>query len=628
MSAIARGFLGIWRYAMSHKTISIIALIVIVGGGYYWYQSVNANSSTTRYMLTAATKDTLITAISGSGQVSPSNSVDVKPKASGDVISVVVKNGDTVAAGQPIAYLDSTDAQNSLRDAQSSLQAAEISLQKLQEPADQLSVTQSKDAISKAQEQLQSSQTDLAKTYQDAYNDVVATYLDLPSIMTGIQDVDTGTEADHGSQWNIDYYRNATEGWDTSALSYRDDAYNSYSAAKTAYDAGYADYKVTSQTSSTSTIESMVNETYNTTKSVSDAVNSANSFLQFYEDQVKAHGTNPVATADTGISDLSTYISKINSHLSALLADVNTIQSDEQSIADAQRTIKENQQSYDKLMAGSDPLDIQSAQLSVNQKQDALQQAQETVDDYVVRAPISGVVANLSIHKGDSVDSSAVATIITQQQMAELSLNEVDAAKVAVGQKATMTFDAVDGLTISGTVANVDPLGAVSSGVVSYTVDIGMDTTDPRVKAGMTVNASIVTDVKQDTLIIPSSAVKTQNGSSYVLAFASLPAGVSTSTAESMGFADAVAPEQVPITIGLTNDTESEVTSGLDEGQLIVSRTVTTSASTKSTSSSGSILSALGAAGAGGGPGGNFGGGGRTTTGTTRSTSGSTAAGR
>ena len=600
---------NVFSYIGRHKVTSAIVLVVLVGGA-YWYQSSQSSTTAMRYTMTSATTDTLITAVSGTGQVSPSNSVEVKPKVSGDVLSVLVQNGDTVAAGQAIAYLDSTDAQNNVADAQSSLQAAELSLQKLQEPADQLSVTQSQNAIAKAQDQLLTSQTDLTKAYQDAYNDVISTYLDLPSIMTGLQDVDTGTQAARGAQWNIDYYRNATEGWVSTASSYRDDAYNGYTAAKTAYDTGYSDYKATGQTSSTSTIESILNETYTTTKSVSNAINSSNSFLQFYEDQVKTHGLPAASTADTGITNLGNYISKVNSHLTALLSDINTIKSDKQSIADAQRTITENQQSFQKLSSGTDPLDIKSSQLSVDQKKNALAQAQETLNDYVVRAPISGMVANLTIHKGDTVGSATVATIITKQQMADLSLNEIDAAKVASGQKATMTFDAIDGLTISGVVTNLDPLGTVSQGVVSYDVKIAMDTIDPRVRAGMSVNASIVTNVKQDALIVPSSAVKTQNGSSYVLVFDSLPSGVSTSTAESAGFVSSTAPTQQSVTIGLTNDTESEITSGISDGQLVVSRSAANT-TTKTASSGGSILSALGGGGPGGGGGGTL----RTTTG-------------
>jgi multidrug efflux pump subunit AcrA (membrane-fusion protein) len=119
----------------------------------------------------------------------------------------------------------------------------------------------------------------------------------------------------------------------------------------------------------------------------------------------------------------------------------------------------------------------------------------------------------------------------------------------------------------------------------------------------MSVNASVVTNVKQDALIVPSSAVKTQNGTSYVLVFNSLPLGVSTTTAESAGFVSDIAPTQQEVTVGLTNDTESEILSGLSDGQLVVSRSAANT-TTKAATNNGSILSALGAGGPGGGGGG------------------------
>ena len=98
--------------------------------------------------------------------------------------------------------------------------------------------------------------------------------------------------------------------------------------------------------------------------------------------------------------------------------------------------------------------------------------------------------------------------LITKQKIAEISLNEVDAAKVKVGQKVTLTFDAIDGLSITGEVSEIDALGTVSQGVVTYGVKIAFDTQDERVKSGMSVSAAIITDVKQNVLLVPNAAVK------------------------------------------------------------------------------------------------------------------------
>jgi len=211
------------------------------------------------------------------------------------------------------------------------------------------------------------------------------------------------------------------------------------------------------------------------------------------------------------------------------------------------------------------------------------------------------VVASIDVVKGDAASSgAAVATLISKQQMAEISLNEVDVAKVKVGQKATLTFDAVSDLSIAGQVADVDIIGTVSQGVVNYTVKIGFDTEDERVKPGMSVAASIITDIKQDVLLVPSSAVKTSSGSSYVLIpNETVNANNTNSTGGNAGVILATAPRQQAVQTGLSDDTNTEITSGLNEGDQIIVKTVTSSTSSSKSSSTKSILSTFG----GGGPG-------------------------
>src|SRR3989339_2223122 len=102
-----------------HKVISTVVVLVVTIGGVYGYKKITAISAETQYVLAAVTRETLITSISGSGQVSASNQIDLKPKASGDVIRVAVVSGQEVKAGDVVAQLDSTDAAKAIRDAQS-----------------------------------------------------------------------------------------------------------------------------------------------------------------------------------------------------------------------------------------------------------------------------------------------------------------------------------------------------------------------------------------------------------------------------------------------------------------------------------------------------------------------------
>lgn len=167
-----------------------------------------------------------------------------------------------------------------------------------------------------------------------------------------------------------------------------------------------------------------------------------------------------------------------------------------------------------------------------------------------------------------------MATLITKQRVAEISLNEVDVAQVKVGQKVTLTFDAIEDLSITGEVLEIDSIGAVSQGVVSYNVEIGFDTQDDRIKPGMSVSASIIIDVKQNVLLVPNSAVKSQGDVYYVETLTGITS-VSQATANVSGITSNTAPGQQQIEIGSANDSYTEVTSGLNEGDTIISQTIT-----------------------------------------------------
>jgi HlyD family secretion protein len=302
------------------------------------------------------------------------------------------------------------------------------------------------------------------------------------------------------------------------------------------------------------------------------ALNTANSFIQFYENQVKNHSQNPSSEADTSITTLASDISKIDTHLTALLNDINQITTDQQTITNDATTITEDQLTLQQLQTGADPIDVQSDQLNIQQQQNALQQAEDNLANYTIMAPIAGVLANLNLHVGDTVGSGTnVATEISNGDIADLSLNEVDAAKVAVGQQATLTFDAIPNLSLAGVVVDVSPLGTVSQGVVSYDVKIGFDTQDPRVKAGMTVNADIQSAVHENVLEVPASAIKTQGAQTYVQVFT--PPIMGAAASSTSGVVTTQIPVNVPVTVGISDNTNTEIISGLTAGEQIIKNT-------------------------------------------------------
>lgn len=249
-------------------------------------------------------------------------------------------------------------------------------------------------------------------------------------------------------------------------------------------------------------------------------------------------------------------------------------------MASSEYTISEKIESLADLKNGADEIDVKTSQISVTQKENALLDAEEKLADYYIRAPFAGTIAKLNVKKADSVSSgTAVATIITQEKLAEISLNEVDIGKVKVGQKVTLTFDAVEGLTAVGEVAEVDAVGTVSQGVVSYNIKIKFDANDDRIRPGMSVSASIITDTKQDVLAVPNGAIKSQGNTSYVEVFS----GKYSSSEMTAGIISTVVPQKQQVEIGLADDSWTEVILGIEAGQQVVTRTVSSASSSSQT---------------------------------------------
>jgi HlyD family secretion protein len=565
--------------------------IIVAGtiGGYYIYKSATAEPATVRYVTEPASTGTINVSISATGQVSSTSQVEVKPEASGQILTIPVKLGDKVKNGQIIATLDSTAAQKTVRDARMSLESAKLSLQKLQQPADALSILQAKNSLDQAKTSKTTSQTNLAKSYDDAYTTVTNAFLDLPDIMTALQNTLMGNDA-NPNQGNLDFYADAAKTFNSASDQYRDSALAAYQAARTAYNKNFSDFKNTTRTSSPDQIATLVAETYATSNTIAEAVKGASNVIQFYNDVLTQKNLRPVAIATTHLNSLNNYTGSINSNVTALLAAKTSIENSKTAIANAEQSIAEKTASLAKIQAGTDTLDLKSSQLSVTQRENALLDAEQQLSDYVVRAPFAGIVAKISANVGDQASSgSSIMTVIADQQVADVSLNESDIAKIKVGQKATLAFDAIDELTLTGEVSSVDLIGTVSQGVVSYGAKIVFDTQDARVKSGMSTAAAILIDSKTDVIVVLSTAVKNQGGSSYVLVMGK----------------DSETPTRTAVTTGLVSDSETEITTGIKEGDNVVTQTLTSSSSTsaqKSTSNKSSTNSLRGLTGGMGGP--------------------------
>ena len=562
------------KFCVRHKFTSLLILVIL---GFITAQigkSIANRNIETRYVLSAVERGTLVTSVTGSGQVSASNQVEIKPKTSGDVVAVNIKSGDEVKAGTVLVRLDARDAQKGVRDAEANMESAKLSLEKLIQPADQLSILQAENSLLQAKESKRKAEDDLEKAYEDGFSAVTNAFLDLPDIMSGFQSSMFGSAIGGGGQSNIDYYIDSAKTYDEKAKQYGENTKEAYKKAKELYDKSFADYKTASRLSDKETIETLVIEAYETSREISEMIKSASNLVQFYREKLTERNLKPHASSETHLAELGSYTSKTTSHLSNLLSIKRTIENQKESIANAGRTIAEKEEAFAKLKAGPDALDIESQKLFIRQRENALLDAKEKLADSAVRAPFDGTVAKLSVKKGDSATTgTSIITFITKQKIAEISLNEIDVAKVKTGAQATLTFDAIEDLSVTGKVVEVETVGTVTQGVVTYGIKISFDAEDERVKAGMSVSTAIITDIKQDVLLVPNSAIKTQGETSYVEMFTS-PLAKKEENNSAQGTPSSIPPDRREVEIGLSNDISTEITSGLEEGEMIISRVI------------------------------------------------------
>ncbi len=534
---IASVFATTKKYVIAHKLMSAVVVIIILAGGWWFYSKATATSTETRYVLGMVEKGTVIASVSASGQVSASNQVDLTSKSSGDIVSLNVRSGQEVRAGALIAQVDPGNAAYEL-------ESAKLSYDTL--------VTIDPDTLVKAKQ-------DVTDAYTSARASLTSASTQMADTMESLK---TFFDCNKGYLGGCQGYRQ-----NDPKKGYRDTAESSWSATDARlYDLSKK-YQTISSTSSNADIDSVVQQSYDAAIAVAQTAKYVQDAVVYFRNQ--ADNGSEQSTEDAAYTAVIPIVSSANAIVSSLTTTKNAMTT-------AARAL-------DTVMKGPDTLDARASALAVRQKQEAL-------DAYYIRAPFDGVVANVAVKYGQNINSgTSVATLITKQKIAELSLNEVDAAKVQLGDKATLTFDAIDGLSLTGSVAQINGVGTVTQGVVSYAVQITFDSQDDRVKSGMTINAAIITDAHQNVLIVPATAVKQQNGTSYVLVFD--PA--LSATGGSQGVTSTVLPQQVPVEVGISDDTNTEILSGLSLGQQVVARTISGTTAT-AVSTAPSLFGAVG----------------------------------
>ena len=610
-------------FAKAHKIITAIIVIVVLWGAYAAYGAMTKAPTVTKYVVETALQGTVIASVSGTGQVAAQSTVAVKPQVSETVTQIYVTPGEHVAVGQLLMQLDTTNEEQALEQAQLSMQSAQLALAKLQQISTS-TLLQDQSAVIKGQQSIVDASTTLASDYQNGFATLSSIFVNLQSVMSDVGDFAVGNNISK-TQANPDAYVAIMPTYlQASTQSYSNAVAPSYAAALSAYQQNLNDYHAVSRNSDRGTLDALFSETYQTTQLVSASVKAINDLLNFViNNYPKDSRLAPLPTITTTYqTTFGNDITTANNNVASAFNVVNGIANDKDAFMNDQLSLVQASETYNELVSGPDPLDVQSQQISIQNAQFSLQTAEQNLAYCSIRAPIAGIVSSVPSVVGETVASPA-ASIVSDGQLAQVTLNEIDAAKVVLGNKATLTFDALPDLSLAGTVTEIDPVGTVSAGVVNYNVQVNFvqpanTSSTNLVKPGMSVTADIVTQVDQNVIALPNAAVHTSNGTSYVLEPATPLSTSDVTASQNGGVMLSGGTKTVPVTVGISNDTETEIASGVNVGDQVITQTMTAvAASTASTAASGgtSALRALTGGGAGGFGGGAAGAGVRVTTG-------------
>jgi HlyD family secretion protein len=304
--------------------------------------------------------------------------------------------------------------------------------------------------------------------------------------------------------------------------------------------------------------------TVNSTDQVAISCNSLDNAKQTYDDAVTAYNAyiSNWRVIVNGSYELSPQKSQLDRAQAAYDQALTTCNLAKSSVSDsgvksAYASLVQAKANLDNLINPSD-LTLATAKAELDQAKSSLDQAQEQLANAKIVAPLLGIVTEVNPVVGGSGGTISLAD--TSWYHVDVLVDETEIAQLKVGQKVTVTFDALPDAKVAGTVARVNPAGTISNGVVNYTVRVDLDPTEAALRTDMTANASITIDTHVNVLAVPGGAVRTDSAGYYV------------NVIDASGLA-----QRVDVTTGYTDGDLTEVVGDLQSGQeVFISEPTTT----------------------------------------------------
>lgn len=307
-----------------------------------------------------------------------------------------------------------------------------------------------------------------------------------------------------------------------------------------------------------------------------DKVNRAKIYLQYALDS-RANASGAAATSwDLVIARAQADLDLAQAELDRITTGVDAddvaikkmqLESAEKTLAQAQKNLTDLDRNItlQEAQIASAKETVLQAQRSVGLAQQSLDQTQKQLNEATITAPFDGIVTGVGAEEEEVV--SALNVIVNLLDASSISLmidvDEIDIPSVKVSQEATISVDALPNDRIKGTVAAIYPLPKNIGGVIQYEVKIDFPfAKNPPVKIGMSAKADIITSQRTNILLVPSRAVEQDASGNTIVNVMS----------------DGQAQPRAVAT-GISDGLNTEIISGLTEGESVVITLRRTSAS-------------------------------------------------
>ena len=505
---------------MKKTIIIVIGSIAILILGYFAYNIINRANTVRAAQGNQETvgleRGTLVAQIGASGTVRSNQSAQLVWQTSGTVAEVKVAVGDRVSGGDELAsLLESSVAQNVIL-AQADLVTAQKALDDLLNST--LQQAQAMQAVEDAQ-------NTLADLNRKAAEESAQAQLDLANAEDALEEAEK-------TRARMDYPH-------TTDPLVIEKAETDYLFAKDAYKDALKEFNKVAHLKLTNlkranALENIV--------AAEDAMERAfatyNWYLLGYTDVEIAQANGELAVAEATLEQAQAAWESLQGG------------STQAEIALAEARLADALREWERLKDGPNPDDVAAAQAR-------LMAAEAALDQVRIKAPFDGVVTQVSNKPGDQASPNTKAFRLDDQSrlLVDVEVSEVDINQIQVGQAAVLTFDSILGKEYHGRVVEVAPVGEEVQGVVNFTATVELTDADDQVKPGMTSSVTITVSELQDILLVPNRAVRTLDRERVVYVLKN----------------GAAVPAPVPVTLGRTSDTHSELLEGdLREGDLIV----------------------------------------------------------